>query len=98
MVFKPLEKKVFLKYIKSANWSLEKGGIDWNLYDENNVFLCSIKIAHGRHAKEEIVAIKQKNFLKRRASYGLLLTLSGRLPLISCTSIFPPHFHLRRAA
>lgn len=28
----------------------------WNLYDENNVFLCSIKIAHGKNTKEEVVA------------------------------------------
>lgn len=36
--------------------SLEKGGIDWNLYDENEVFLCSIKISHGKNTKEEVVA------------------------------------------
>ena len=56
MVYKPLDRKKFLQYIKSVGWTLEKGEIDWNLYDENNVFLCSIKIAHGKNAKEEIVA------------------------------------------
>ncbi len=56
MVYKPLDKKIFLRYIKSVGWSLEKGGVDWNLYDENGVFLCSIKIAHGKNTKEEIVA------------------------------------------
>jgi hypothetical protein len=56
MVYKPLDKKIFLRYIKLASWSLEKGGIDWNLYDENGVFLCSIKIAHGKNTKEEVVA------------------------------------------
>lgn len=56
MVYKPLDKKTFLRYIKLVYWSLDKGGIDWNLYDENKVFLCSIKIAHGKNTKEEIVA------------------------------------------
>ena len=56
MVYKPLDKKTFLRYIKSVDWSLEKGGIDWNLYDENGIFLCSIKIAHGKNTKEEVIA------------------------------------------
>lgn len=56
MVFKPLDKKIFFQYIKLVNWKIEKGGIDWNLYDENSVFLCSIKIAHGKNTKEEVVA------------------------------------------
>jgi len=56
MVYKPLDKKLFLRYIKSAGWNLVKGGIDWNLYDENSVFLCSIKIAQRKNTKEEVVA------------------------------------------
>ncbi len=56
MVYKPLEIKVFLQYLKNVGWSLKKGGIDWNLYDENNAFLCAIKIAHGKNTKEEVVA------------------------------------------
>lgn len=56
MVYKPLDRKTFLRYIRSVGWSLEKGGIDWNLYDENKVFLCAIKIAHGKRTKEEVVA------------------------------------------
>lgn len=56
MVYKPLDKKIFLRYIKMVDWTLQKGGIDWNLYDENEVFLCSIKISHGKNTKEEIVA------------------------------------------
>ena len=56
MVYKPLEKRIFLHYLKLVDWSLEKGGIDWNLYDENNVFLCAVKIAHGKNTKEEVVA------------------------------------------
>ena len=69
MVYKPLDRKKFLQYIKSVGWTLEKGGIDWNLYDENSVFLCSIKIAHGKNTKEEIVANsvdKVKKIFKER--------------------------------
>ncbi len=39
------------------------------LYDENNVFLCSIKIAHGKNTKEEVVANsvdKVKKIFKER--------------------------------
>lgn len=56
MVFKPLSTKVFLKYVQSVGWTLEKGGIDWNLRDEHGAFLCSIKIAYGKNTKEEVVA------------------------------------------
>lgn len=56
MAYKPLDRKIFLRYIKWVGWSLKKGSIDWNLYDENDVFLCSVKIAHGKNSKEEVVA------------------------------------------
>ena len=39
-----------------VGFSLKKGGIDWNLYDENGDLLCSIKIAHGKNTKGEVVA------------------------------------------
>ena len=69
MVYKPLDRKRFLQYIKSVGWNLEKGGIDWNLYDEKNVFLCSIKIAHGKNTREEVIANsvdKVKKIFKER--------------------------------
>ncbi len=58
MTYKPLDKKHFLRFIKELGWSLEKGGIDWNLYDENNEFLCSIKIAHGKKTKEDVNSVE----------------------------------------
>lgn len=48
--------KVFQNYIKIAGWTLEKGKIDWNLYDKDDHFICSVKIAHGKHTKEEVIA------------------------------------------
>jgi len=56
MVYKPLDENTYLKYLKAAGWVLEKGGIDYNLYDEKDIFLCSIKISHGKGKKREVVA------------------------------------------
>ena len=56
MPYKPMSPQQFRKCIEMVGCSLEKGGIDWNLYDENDVLLCSIKIAHGKNTKEEVVA------------------------------------------
>lgn len=51
MVYKPLEKRVFLRYIAVVGWTLCKGGIDYNLYDEKDDFVCAVKIAHGKKNK-----------------------------------------------
>ena len=56
MPFKPLDVDVFLKYLKLAGWELHKGGIDFNLYDETGIFICAIKIAHGKGKKKEVIA------------------------------------------
>lgn len=56
MPFKPMPVKKYLQYLRLAGWRLEKGGIDWNLYSETGQYMCSIKIAHGKRTKEEIVA------------------------------------------
>jgi hypothetical protein len=71
MPFKPMPLRVFQEYLKMVEWELEKGKIDWNLYDEKKSFVCSIKIAHGKNTKtNEIVAhsIKkiEREFKKRR--------------------------------
>lgn len=73
MAYKPLPVSKYEQYIKLAGWTLEKGKIDWNLYDEQRDFICSIKMAHGKNTKKEVVAIsvkKQKLLLKRRDWYG----------------------------
>jgi len=56
MVFKPMEERSYRALLKAVNWRLEKGSIDYNLYDENGIFVCTIKIAHGKGAKKEVVA------------------------------------------
>jgi hypothetical protein len=57
MVYKPLDEKIYLQYLKLAGWSLKKGKIDHKLYDDKGKFVCTIKRAHGKNTKEEIVAM-----------------------------------------
>lgn len=58
MPYKPLPLRTFLKHIKIVNWSLKKGGVDYNLCNENGGFICSIKISHGRNSSSnEVVAV-----------------------------------------
>lgn len=74
MPFKPMPLRVFQDYLRMVEWELKKGKIDWNLYDEKNMLVCSIKIAHGKNTKaNEVVAhsIKkvEREFKKRRLTW-----------------------------
>lgn len=60
MAYKPLPVSKYEQYINLVGWALEKGKIDWNLYDEYGCFICTIKIAHGKNTKREIVAMSVK--------------------------------------
>jgi hypothetical protein len=51
---KPLEERKYLAYLKLVGWTLKKGGIDYNLLDENGYFLCAIKIIHAKGKKREV--------------------------------------------
>lgn len=70
MTFKPMPFKIFKNYIKVAGWTLSKGSIDHNLYDDQGDFACSIKITHGKNTKpNEIPALcvkKAENEFKKR--------------------------------
>ena len=46
MPFSPMKRRDFEKIIRELGWYLEKGSIDWKLYDENTNFICAIKITH----------------------------------------------------
>ena len=68
---KPMPERDFRRYIGFVGWSLEKGSMDWKLYDEKGVFLCAIKISHGKNTKQEVVASsirKVENKFKERGS------------------------------
>ena len=51
-----MDEGVYLKYLKMVDWCIDKGSIDYKLYNENREFLCAIKIAHGKNSKREVVA------------------------------------------
>lgn len=70
MPYKPLPRKQFEKYIKFLGWKLEKGSIDWNLYNERGNFICSIIISHG-NTKTEVVASSVKKVEKFVLDKGL---------------------------
>ena len=46
MTFKPIPVKQFEKRLKRLGFSWKKGGIDWNVYDADGIFVCSVKINH----------------------------------------------------
>jgi hypothetical protein len=50
---KPIPEQLFRRYLKTLGLRLEKGSIDYNLY-EGNHFLCAREITHGRGKKREI--------------------------------------------
>lgn len=66
---KPLDERTYLGFLKMVGWSLQKGGVDFNLYDENKKFLAAIKIIHGKGKKHEVSATSirktEKEFKER---------------------------------
>jgi hypothetical protein len=69
MAYKPMEEKDYLNYLKIVGWQLIKGGIDYNLFDDKGVFVCTIKINHGKGKKREVIAFcihkTEKKFKER---------------------------------
>ncbi|MBU6382946.1 MAG: hypothetical protein KGR16_01345 [Verrucomicrobia bacterium] len=50
---KPIPEHLYERYLKILGWHLEKGGVDYNLY-EGKHFLCAIKIIHAKGKKREV--------------------------------------------
>lgn len=71
MTFKPLDEKIYRKYLKIAGWKLIKGSIDYNLYDEEDKFVCTIKISHGKGKKKEVIAFCVNKTIKHFKERGL---------------------------
>lgn len=68
---KPIEEALYRKYVKILGWRIEKGGIDYNLYDAEEKFLCSIKINHGKGKKREISPVSVRKTEKLCEERGL---------------------------
>ena len=71
MPYKPMPPKIYENYVKSVGWKLEKGKIDWNLYDDNNNYICTIKISHGNRTKSEVIAPSVKKTEQEFKKRGL---------------------------
>ena len=71
-MFKPLDEKIYQKYLRMVGWSLIKGSIDYKLYDDQSNFVCSIKISHGKNTKEEVVAMSVQKTVREFKVRGLL--------------------------
>jgi len=71
MVFKPMSPAILERYLKMVGWSLEKGSIDWNLYDNTGRFVCSVKISHGSRTKSEVSAFSVKKIKQEFKEVGL---------------------------
>lgn len=71
MAYKPIDESTYLRYLKDVKWRLEKGGIDYNLYDEKGIFVCSIKINHGQGKKREVIAFSVHKTEKKFKERGL---------------------------
>lgn len=58
MSYRPMPLRVYLRHIKIVGWTLEKGGIDYNLFNEKGGLVCSIKVSHGRNtSSNEVVSV-----------------------------------------
>lgn len=69
MAYKPMDERVYRRFLRIVGWRLEKGGIDYNLFDEKDVWLCAIKISHGKKSDKGVVASsvrKTENLFKKR--------------------------------
>lgn len=71
MAYKPMDESTYLGHLKIVGWSLKKGGIDYNLYDDKGVFMCTIKISHGKGKKREVVAFAVNKTEKKFKEKGL---------------------------
>ena len=68
MPFKPMPFKKFFKMIQGWEWTFEKTGKDWSLYDKQGVFICSVIRQHP--GEDVIVAHSVTKVLKEAKERG----------------------------
>ena len=71
MLYKPMPVRKYLKLLRIAGWKLEKGSIDWNLFNENDQFQCSIIVSHGKNTTQEVTAYSVQKTEKAFKQAGL---------------------------
>lgn len=53
---KPIEERKIHALLKLVGWKLKKGKIDYNLHDEYEHYICTVKIIHAKGKKREVSA------------------------------------------
>lgn len=71
MAFKPMEEGAYTSHLRIVGWRLTKAGIDYSLLDEKGMFVCTIKISHGKGKKREVVAPHVQKTEKKFKERGL---------------------------
>lgn len=72
MTYKPMPVNKYKQLLKVVGWKLQKGKVDWNLYNQNGEFICSIIVAHGKRTKTEITALSVNKTAQKFKERGLL--------------------------
>ena len=70
MVYKPIKEKDYRNYLKRVGWKLVKGHIDYKLLDEDEKFLCTIKISHSKKGEKGVVPHSVKKTMKKFEERG----------------------------
>lgn len=70
MPYKPMSPQDFRRYLNFVDWRLEKGGVDWSVFDENGIYVCTIQISHG-NTKQEVTAFSVRKIEKEFKLKGL---------------------------
>ena len=60
----------FRKWLADYGWTVEKGGIDWNVLDENGCLVCSIIRQHP--GEDVVVAYSVKKVERKLRERGKL--------------------------
>ena len=66
-----MEESTYIAYLKMVGWKLSKAGIDYSLFDENGMYVCTIKISHGKGKKREVIAPHVQKTEKKFREKGL---------------------------
>lgn len=70
MPYKPMVPRDFNHYLSVVGWKLKKGGFDWSVFDENDIYVCTIQISHG-NTKQEVPAFSVRKVEKEFRRRGL---------------------------
>jgi hypothetical protein len=65
MTYKPMQKNKFLEYLRIVGWTIRKGSIDWNIYNQEGHFICAVIISHGKNTKSNEITARSVQKIKK---------------------------------